>query len=174
VPHIVGKGRAEAHPKSLERVTVCRPRATLRLTREATQAHVTCRGRTAPQCSHQRSVGDAAPHSVEESGRSLLHIPDRGRRVKPSSYRVVQELATDVDHMFYTASTARVSDPRYRTLSEAMLCASTSGIVSAATAATATQRGPFANLSQLGRRAPPAARARRHRGGDPHLARPAP
>ena len=36
-PHIVGKGRAEAHPKSLARVTVCRLRAMLRPTRDATQ-----------------------------------------------------------------------------------------------------------------------------------------
>src|SRR5438105_3990183 len=34
-PHIVGKGRAEAHPKSPARVTASSPRATLRLTREA-------------------------------------------------------------------------------------------------------------------------------------------
>ena len=33
--HIVGKGRAEAHPKSPARVTASSPRATLRLTREA-------------------------------------------------------------------------------------------------------------------------------------------
>src|SRR6266702_8290298 len=47
-PQIIGKG----HRKQSA--------STLLLTREATQAHVTCRGRAAPQCSHQHSEGGAA------------------------------------------------------------------------------------------------------------------
>src|SRR6266571_7368011 len=56
------------------------------------------------------------PHSFQESGRSLLQVHVKGRRVKPSSYGVVQELATGVDHTFYAPLRASCSDPRYRTL----------------------------------------------------------
>jgi hypothetical protein len=92
-PHIIGKGRAAAHPKSLERVTVCRPRATLRPTR-AKPPKRTLRAEVAQRLNVVISAPGWRRPTFCLRGRSLLHIPDKGRRVKPSSYGVVQELAT--------------------------------------------------------------------------------
>lgn len=112
--HIVGKGRAEAHPKS----TGSSPPATLLLDAESHPKR-TLRAEVAqaPQCSHQRSEGGAAPHFPEGSTPSRPKPRGKGRRVKPSSYGVVPVLATGVDHTFYMAPRTSGSEARHRTFS---------------------------------------------------------
>jgi len=121
-PHIVGKGRAEAHPKSLARVTVCRLRAMLRPTRDATQR--TLRAEVAQRLNVLISAQRVAPpHILYKSlAEARSTFPTRVAASSHQAMGLSKSCPLSVDHTFYRAARTRApTPPRYRTFCTAKI-----------------------------------------------------